>query len=151
MLDSRMFILGFVAVVCLVAFVLYECVKHWNKAQVYVLSFFVVLTMILMFIFLPTALGEGEKCVVVVANYCNDTFIVQHADGERDIYDQREDLVAGDVICIDGDDIELVGYDYSHYWAAIVGEEEVASFLYCKDAIIFAEETGIAIRFVENE
>lgn len=151
MLDSRMFVLVFVAVVALVVFVVYECVKRWNKAQVYVLSFFVVLTIILMFVFLPTALGEGEECVIVIANYCDDTFIVQYADGERDIYDERGDLVAGDVICINGDDIALVGYDYSHYWAAIVGEEEVASFLYCEDAIIFAEETGIAIRFVENE
>ena len=71
---------------------------------------------------------------VVIVFYDDDTFIVEDEEGNRDLYDDRGDLVPGDKLEISGDKIRLVSQSNWDFFDKIQEGDPVASFLYPEDA-----------------
>ena len=71
---------------------------------------------------------------VVIVFYEDDTFIVEDAEGNREIYDDRGDLVPGDKLEIFGDEIKLTSQSNWDYFDKLQKGDPVASFLYPEDA-----------------
>ena len=96
------------------------------------------------------AMAEERHCQVVIVYYDEDVFVVEYDDGQRDIYDDRGDLVPGDEVTVDGDDVKLykqstwLWFDYTYY------DDVLASFLYPEDAKEVAEHFDELLGGVNN-
>lgn len=135
-MEPELFFGTIVAIAILVVVVI--TIKHCEN-PVHLLGAVAIIATIIMVAVLPTALGESRHGTVVVVVYDEDTFIVEYDDGNRDLYDDRGDLVPGDEVFVDGDDIKL-GQQSDWVWFDLaVDGEPVASFLYPEDAQMVKE------------
>ena len=80
------------------------------------------------------ARADAKRGLIVAVFYEEDTFIVEYDDGNRDLYDDRGDLVPGDEIFVDGDDVKLGAQSDWVWFDYCLDGEPVASFLYPEDA-----------------
>ena len=105
----------------------------------------IIITAIMVFVAVVAsvafATAEEQHGTVIIVYFDNqETYVVEYNNGESDYYTFRGDLVPGDEVSIDGDEVKLVSQSNWDYVSRYKEGEEVAWYLYTRDLIKDIEE-----------
>ena len=110
--------------------------EHTRK---YIIGIFVVIALILGLCAIQNIARAEAHNTVIAVYYEEDVAVIVDEEGNELLFD-RDDLIPGDQLIFDGEDYNLVDYDYSLWYRVENRGIVVAEFLYEDDAITFAEE-----------
>jgi len=85
------------------------------------------------------AKAESTNALVVAVYYEEDVAVIVDEEGNELLFD-RDDLIPGDQLMFDGEDYDLVDYDYSLWYRVENRGVTIAEFLYEYDAVAFAKK-----------
>lgn len=80
-----------------------------------------------------TVTNGEEVGVVSVVFYENDACIIDFSS-ENDLFSERGDLMPGDVVSWDGENLTLVSQGDEPWYEIVDGKDPIAAFLYPEDA-----------------
>ena len=118
--------LAYIVVGSFILYIIYGAIEGNQQCRMGVAAFIAIIVMAAV----SGCFGE----TVIAVFYEDDTFIVEDEEGNLNLYEDRGDLVPGDIIEIKDGDIKLVSQTNWVWFDFAIEEQRIASFLYAEDA-----------------